>query len=31
MLLLRRCCSFLHRFPRGEIPAGSSPNPFFLR
>jgi hypothetical protein len=31
LLLLRRCCSFLRRFPRGEIPAGSSPKSLFLR
>jgi hypothetical protein len=29
LLLLRRCCSFLRRFPRGEIPAGSSPKSLF--
>jgi hypothetical protein len=31
LLLLRRCCSFLRRFPRGEIPAGSSPKSLFLQ
>jgi hypothetical protein len=30
LLLLCRCCSFLRRFPRGEIPAGSSPKSLFL-